>query len=99
MIRSDIKPGDVLVNQDGNKYYVVLNSDGKLHIMSTTVFIVSSTLEIVLNEDLSTNKQFSTIIEIRSNNEQTLWKKPIELTMQEIADKFGIPVEQLRIKK
>lgn len=99
MTRSDIKPGDILVNQDGNKYYVVLTSDGKLHIMSTTVFIVSSALEIVMNEDLSTNKQFNTIIEIRNHQGLTLWKKPIELTMQEIADKFGIPVEQLRIKK
>ena len=30
-----------------------------------------------------------------------IWERPKEtvLTMQEIADKFGIPVEQLRIKK
>lgn len=30
-----------------------------------------------------------------------LWEKPkeVELTMQEIADKFGVPVEQLKIKK
>jgi hypothetical protein len=30
-----------------------------------------------------------------------LWEKPKEivLTMQEIAEKFGVPVEQLRIKK
>lgn len=29
----------------------------------------------------------------------TLWKKSCELSMQEIADKFGIPVEHLKIKK
>ena len=99
MIRSDIKPGDILVNQDGNKYYVVLNSDGKLHIMSTTIFVVGPALNNVLSEDLSTTKEFSTIIEIRNNYGKTLWQKPVELTLQEIADKFGIPVEQLRIKK
>lgn len=99
MKRSDIKPGDILVNQDGNKYYVVLNSDGKLHIMSTTIFVVGPELNNVLSEDLSTTKAFSTIIEIRNNCGETLWQKPVELTLQEIADKFGIPVEQLRIKK
>jgi DNA-binding beta-propeller fold protein YncE len=99
MIRSDIKPGDILVNQDGNKYYVVLNSDGKLYIMSTTIFVVGTALNNMLSEDLSTTKAFSTIIEIRNNYGETLWQKPVELTLQEIADKFGIPVEQLRIKK
>lgn len=29
----------------------------------------------------------------------TLWKRSCELSMQEIADKFGIPVERLKIKK
>lgn len=46
------------------------------------------------------------IIEIKTppesdiiNSGVTIWKRSCELTMKEIAEKFGIPVEELRIKK
>lgn len=48
----------------------------------------------------------NTIVEIKSPPRGkdiasgiTLWKRSYELSMQEIADKFGIPVEHLKIKK
>jgi hypothetical protein len=40
-------------------------------------------------------------VDVRSSVVTKVWEKPkeVELTMQQIADKFGIDVNQLKIKK
>ena len=41
---------------------------------------------------------YNDIVKIQDENNKTLWERPTELTMQEIADKFGINIQYLRIK-
>ena len=97
MNRSNIDVGYTLVNSTGAEY-VVVNYKNKRHIVNP-VYISRSTIDDMLDPELNTINGHIQIVEIKNQKGKTLWKKPKELTMQEIADKFGIPVEQLRIKK
>lgn len=98
MNRKDIEAGFILVNEQGYSYRTVMVS-GRLHLMTDEYTVAVESLSGMMKEDLSPIEGYSSIIEIKNQKGETLWKKSVVLTMQEIADKFGIPVEQLRIKK
>lgn len=63
------------------------------------LYISRASIDDMLDPELNTINGHIQIVEIKNKCDETVWKMPRELTMQEIADKFGIPVEQLRIKK
>lgn len=108
MKKSDLKPGMVVEYANGNKRLVVVIND-ELYLIGRHMFAIVESF----NEDLTCDSDPKINIvkvyqpkEAASLNslldcENCIWERPKEtvLTMQEIADKFGIPIEQLRIKK
>jgi hypothetical protein len=107
MKKSDLKPGMVVEYVDGDKR-LVTTINNSLFLMSECAF---ATLES-FNEDLTCDYSGMDIIKVYQPKEaanlnslleceRCIWERQKEtvLTMQEIADKFGIPVEQLKIKQ
>lgn len=108
MKKSDLRPGMVVEYANSEKRLVV-TINAELYLISRASFadVKSFNEDMTCNSDpkLSIAKVYqpkeaaslSTLLQC--NN--CIWIRPKEtvLTMQEIADKFGIPVEQLKIKK
>ena len=108
MKKSDLKPGMVVEYASGEKRLVV-TINAELYLISRASFAVIKSF----NEDLTCNSDPKmNIVKVYQPKEAAslstllqcnncIWERPKEtvLTMQEIADKFGIPVEQLKIKK
>ena len=91
----EITPGMVVITKTGSKYIVAPIEIPGYHFGFFSIYGGWTTS---LDED--------TICEIKSpprsritDSGKTLWKRFCELSMHEIAKKFGIPVEHLRIKK
>jgi hypothetical protein len=107
MKKSDLKPGMVVEYANGKKRLVV-SINGELALIGENMF---SELHM-FNEDLTNKGPSLNIVRIFQPKEAAslntllqcdncIWvrSEEIVLTMQEIADKFGVPVEQLKIKK
>lgn len=108
MKKSDLKPGMVVEYASGEKRLVV-TINNELYLISRASFADVKSF----NDDLTCSGNFGiNIVKIYLPREAAslsalfeckncIWERPKEtvLTMQEIADKFGIPVEQIRIKK
>jgi hypothetical protein len=108
MKKSDLKPGMVIEYANCEKRLVV-TINAELYLISRASFAVIKSF----NEDLTCNSDPKmNIVKVYQPKEAAslstllqcnncIWERPKEivLTMQEIADKFGIPVEQLKIKK
>ena len=108
MKKSDLKPGMVVEYASGDKRLVVTIND-ELCLIGENSFAEMGSF----NDDLTCNGNPDiNIVKVYQPEEAAslntllkcgdcIWERPKEtvLTMQEIADKFGIPVEQIRIKK
>lgn len=108
MKKSDLKPGMVVEYENGNKRLVTAINN-ELFLMGEHMFC---RLEI-FNDDLTCdNDPKINIVKVYQPKEAAnlnslldckncIWERQKEtvLTMQEIADKFDIPVEQLKIKQ
>ena len=108
MKKSDLKPGMVVEYASGEKRLVVTINNA-LYLISRASFAdvesFNDDLTCSNNPDINIVKIYlpreaaslSTLFECKN----CIWERQKEtvLTMQEIADKFGIPVEQIRIKK
>lgn len=108
----DLKPGMVIEYRNENRRLVVLINN-KLHFINDCDYL--DNIEDNYKEDLTCigGRDFDImkIYRVHSiaginylldiSNKELIWerKEIKEYTMQEIADKLGIPVEQLRIKK
>ncbi|MEI7510166.1 MAG: hypothetical protein WCJ62_11965 [Flavobacterium sp.] len=106
----DLKTGMVVRIKDGRLYKVMLNtSDGDI-IVNTDGYLYLKDI----NDDLTTKHLSLSIVEIYKPKNvvanhsinlscfTSIWKreKPIkEVTLQEIADKFGVDVESIRVKE
>lgn len=97
MNRSNIEEGYTLINSAGEEY-VVVNYKNKRHIVRP-VYISENPIDDMMDTELNALGHYLQIKEVKNKCGKTVWKEPKVLTMQEIADKFGIPVEQLKIKK
>ena len=112
MKKSDLKPGMVIETREGNKA-LVIEVNGKLYYTKwrmhnniskyynedlTNKF---SDLDIDKVYKISQPSPLSTLLDDTDLNLTLLWERPkeVELTMDEIAKKFGIEVAQLKIKK
>ena len=108
MKKSDLKPGMVVEYASGEKRLVV-TINNELYLISRASFADVESF----NEDMTcSNNPDINIVKIYLPREAAslsalfeckncIWERQKEtvLTIQEIADKFGIPVEQIRIKK
>ena len=94
--------------------YVVEYDDGVRCVLTQDVHGNVFGVEIHNNQHLATLKDLSHIVAVyqitspsnlhyqvlfESNTKKVWERKEVELTMQQIADKFGIDVNQLKIKK
>ena len=110
MNKSDLKPGMVVENKQCVRF-LVAEMNSKLFLLgyhgfddlcnynedlTNTTSELLSICKIYQPRDINS---FETLLTSRKGD--LIWERPEEviLTMQEIADKFGIPVEQLKIKK
>ena len=108
MKKTDLKPGMIVEYASGEKRLVVIINN-ELYLIGRASFADLKSF----NDDLTcSNAPDINIVKIYLPKEASslnalfrcdncIWERPKEtvLTMQEIADKFGIPVEQLKIKK
>ena len=108
--KKDLKTGMVVKIKDGRFYKVMLNtSDGDI-MVSTDGYIYFTDI----NDDLTTRHLSLSIVEIYKpqdvsksfsmnlHNLTSIWEreKPIkEVTLKEIADKFGVDVKSIRVKE
>lgn len=107
----DLKVGMLIENKEGEKFIIAETIDGRLIGTNETGFTDLKNYDTdmtcwefapydimkVYNKP-ERNRRFYTC---DTTNRDLLFqrKEPKELTMQEIADKFGIPVDQLKIRK
>lgn len=105
--KEDLKPGMVVEYKSGERRLVVkINSE--LSLISNGMFAELNTFNNNLTCDCNPNINIVAVYKTKPSSLATMlhttdliWKRPEEvtLTMQEIADKFGVPVEQLKIVK
>ena len=105
----DLKPGMIIEYADSRRRMIGIFNN-KLTFYDPCSYLVvedkySTTLEHWTDSDLTINKVF-VVKEPASLNTMIesaicIWERPkiLEVTMDEIAKKFGIPVNQLKIKK
>jgi hypothetical protein len=109
MKKSDLKPGMVTEYANGGRRLVIEFND-ELFLLSNDNWADlkyhNSNLECSIAEDFTINKIYQPKVvlglDILLNSVlPCIWERPksVELTMEEIAEKFGINVEQLKIKK
>ena len=112
--RADLKPGMVVEYRNGARRLVV-SINGFLHLYSTDTYVThivnayNDNLTYIFNNNKQDIVKVYEIVKLSSLScmltsidcLKLIWERnePVEYTMQEIADKLGIPVEQLRIKK
>lgn len=106
MKRSDIKAGMKLYFNDNNVLMNVAKWVGgpldEMLIVTNASNYATTILSGLLDENL--NSLHSDKIELRlerilSENDEVLWERPIELTIKQIAEKFGVKPELIRIKE
>lgn len=106
MTHPELKPGMVIEYQNGERRLVVLIND-KLRAISNDTYLMEPTEYFTLKKIVNIVKIYQpasagSLDYLLNNPGQLIWKyeeEVKELTMQEIANKFGIPVEKLRIKE
>jgi hypothetical protein len=105
--KEDLKPGMVVEYKSGERRLVV-EINGELSLISNGMFAELNTFNNDLTHDRNSYINIVAVYKTKPSSLATMlhttdliWKRPEEvtLTMQEIADKFGIPVEQLKIVK
>lgn len=108
--KNDLKTGMIVELNNGNRYLLVndtlIGVTGQMnfsHYNENLIYNGDNTYNInkvYLHENHYWGRGFNETLKSLCGA-TLLWERPkeVELTMQEIADKFGIPVEQLKIKK
>lgn len=109
MKKPDLKPGMVVEYANG-KRRLVIEFNNQLALLGNDNWgdleLISEDLEFLANEDFTINKVYNPgymqgLNSMLESSHPCIWERPksVELTMEDIAEKFGINVEQLKIKK
>lgn len=103
-LKDYLKPGYVVEYDDGSRFVITQDIHGNNFGLQLGAAIMWDALNILdyivkvyqIDRPGALHKTF-----IHDTHLTLVWEKPkeVELTMQEIADKFGINVSQLKIKK
>ena len=113
MKKSDLRSGMVVRLKDRSKRIVIETDKGLLFSGNGTYFFDRCLNDSMTHEKcpaidimevykVSEGSEIAKILDPDNDSKLTLiWKRPevVEVTMQEVADKLGIPVENLRIKE
>jgi hypothetical protein len=101
-LKDYLKPGYVVEYEEGNKYVITQDVHGNMFGIQLGKAVLWSSLTSLdsITKVYQINKP-GCLHKIYSTDYLTLvWeRKEVELTMQQIADKFGIDVNKLKIKK
>lgn len=102
-LKDYLKPGYMVEYEDGDKYVVTQDVHGNVFGIQLGTTNQWSPLKIldrivaVYQINKPTNLHW---VDVKSSAVTKVWeRKEVELTMQQIADKFGIDINQLKIKK
>lgn len=102
-LKDYLKPGYMVEYEDGDKYVITQDAHGNVFGIQLEKTNQWSPLKIldrivaVYQINKPTNLHW---VDVKSSAVTKVWeRKEVELTMQQIADKFGIDVNQLKIKK
>ena len=106
MKRSDIKAGMKLYFNNNKVLMTVAKwvggpLDGMIIVTNTNNY-ATTILYGLLDEDLNSlhpDKIDLKLERILSEDDKVLWERPIELTIKQIAEKFGVKPELIRIKE
>ena len=99
-LKDYLKPGYVVENKKGNKH--VLTQDVHGNVFGVQLGKTLHWTSLTSTEDIVAVYQIDcpSNLHLLDTDLTKVWeRKEVELTMQEIADKFGIDVNQLKIKK
>jgi hypothetical protein len=97
MTRKDIKEGMRIKFSSGNWYRIILHNSN-LHILDESRYILHKSLETYANEDLAPYMGYNSIVEIQTAKCETIWSKPVEMTVSEIEKALKLTPGTLRIK-
>lgn len=100
-LKDYLKPGYVVEYEEGNKFVITQDVHGKMFgIQLGTALLWSSLTELDNITKVYQIDKPGCLHKFCNNHLTLVWeRKEVELTMQQIADKFGIDVNQLKIKK
>ena len=98
MTRNEIHPGHCITLSNGNSFTVIGVPTGK-YLMPEGSYSAWVHLDNLCNEDLTPGNGMSIITEIREQNGNVIWTKPVEMTVAEIEKALKIRPGGLRIKK
>lgn len=107
MKKSELKPGMVVEYANGERRPVIEFRD-KLVLLGEDIWADlachDSDLECLYAKEFTINKVYAPLymlglVSLLKDEHPCIWERSVELTMEEIAEKFGINVEQLKIKK
>lgn len=74
-IRSEIKAGFTITNENGVNYLIV-NNNCDLKIMNTEHFVIGTRLYDIINEDMSpTGSSYAEIVEVKDREGKVVYKK------------------------
>ena len=97
MTRKDIKEGMRVKFSSGNWYRVIYHNTDR-YFLDECKYVLCKSLETYVNEDLTPCMPYNSIVEIQTVKGETIWVKPVELTISEIEHALELIPGSLRIK-
>lgn len=98
MKRSDISAGNRLILSNGTTV-IVYSVRGVFHLAPEGSHYLSQYLKDLCDDDLQPLENCAEIAEIRNHRGQTIWTRPVEMTVAEIETALRLVPGTLRIKK
>lgn len=108
--KSDLKPGMIVEYASGSRR-LILNSDKGLFLAGLNIYCSLEPYNdnlccekcpaFTINKVYENNGQVELNYILKSSQLKLVWERPqtVELSLQEIAEKFNVPVEVIRIKE
>ena len=97
MTKNDIKVGMRVKFSSGNWYRIIWHNSN-YYLLDEKKYVLSNSLETYVNEDLTARAGFNSIVEIQTMKCETIWEKPVEMTISEIEKALKLNPGSLRIK-
>ena len=97
MTRKDIKVG-MRVKFSSGSWYRVIKCSSDLCLLDERTYIAYKSLETYVNENLAPYMNYNSIVEIQTAKCETIWMKPVEMTISEIEKALKLNPGSLRIK-
>ena len=97
MTRKDIKAGMRVKFSSGNWYRIIWHNSN-YYILDENKYVLNNSLETYVNEELGAHMGYNPIVEIQTAKCETIWMKPVEMTISEIEKALKLNPGSLRIK-